>query len=343
MRILFVKLSSIGDVVHTLPAAASVRRAFPDAHIAWAVEKSAAAMLEGCPVIDDLIVIDTRSVRSVRKANEAIRELKSKYKRLREGRFDVAIDFQGLIKSAAVAKISGAERRIGFDRKSLREPASRMLLTEQVTIPDNVHVIRKNILLAEGALGFSSPEAVPEFPIAVLEKDAEKARRTLARVEGEFALLNPAGGWPTKLWPAENFGRLADLLAERGLTPVVVTGPNEAALAERVQRASSSGKAVFIKPGLKEFFEIARRAKVYVGGDTGPTHIAVAAGAPVVGIFGPTEWWRNGSLDGADICVERTDIGCRENCHRRSCSNWICLDIEPRKVLEAIDARIGKR
>lgn len=341
MRILIVKLSSIGDVVHALPAAAAIRKAFPDARISWAVEKSAAVMLEDSPVIDDLVVIDTRSVRSVRRANDAIRELRSKYRRLREGRFDVAIDFQGLIKSAAVAKLSGAEKRVGFDRRNLREPASRLLLTDQVPIPSNVHIIRKNILLAEGALGFKAGDTL-EFPITVSQKDSENADRILSKVEGDFALLNPAGGWPTKLWPAENFGKLADLLAARGITPVVVTAPKESALADRVKAAAADAGTVFIRPGLKEFFEIARRASVYVGGDTGPTHIAVAAGAPVVGIFGPTEWWRNGSPNSDDICVERNDIGCRVDCHRRSCSNWICLDIEPRTVFEAVEARLGR-
>jgi len=78
-----------------------------------------------------------------------------------------------------------------------------------------------------------------------------------------------------------------------------------------------------------------------VGGDTGPTHIAIAAGAPIVGIFGPTEWWRNGSLDDSDICVERTDIGCRVNCHRRTCSNWICMDIDVEIVLAGIKKRLA--
>lgn len=343
MNILIVKLSSIGDVIHALPAVAAVRESLPDARISWAVEKGAADMLSGSPAIDDLIHIDTRSVRSVRKANEAIRELTTKYKELREREFDVAIDFQGLIKSAAIAKLSGAARRVGFSKQDLREPASRLLLTDTVTIPGQTHVIKKNLLLAEGALGFKSSGRI-SFPISTSQVDIADADRLLARVPGEFAILNPAGGWPTKLWPAENFGRLADLIwSATGLTPVIVTGPKESALAEKVRRASSFGRTVFIRPKLKTFFEIARRSKVYIGGDTGPTHIAAAAGAPTVGIFGPTEWWRNGSLDPDDICVERTDIPCRVDCHRRSCSNWICLDMTPDTVLSAVTRRLEKK
>jgi lipopolysaccharide heptosyltransferase I len=340
MRILIVKLSSIGDVVHALPAAAAVRRAFPSAEITWAVERGAAEMLVGCPAIDRLTVVDTRSFRSVRRVDDALRELRTRYRELRDGGFDVALDLQGLIKSAAIAKLSGAPRRVGFSKSDLREPASRLLLTETAPPTPRTHVIRKNIELAEWALGFESDGI--EFPISLSDEERFSAEEQVADVEGGFALLNPAGGWPTKLWPAERFGRLAALLRERtGLTPVIVTGPRESALADEVRRSGGAG-ALFIKPRLREFFEIARRARVYIGGDTGPTHIAVAAGTPVVGIFGPTEWWRNGSLTEGDICVERNDIGCRVDCHRRSCSNWICLDISPETVLDAVLKRISE-
>ena len=101
-------------------------------------------------------------------------------------------------------------------------------------------------------------------------------------------------------------------------------------------QASQSGKARAVSLSLKGFYELAKRAQVYVGGDTGPTHLAIAAGTPIVGLFGPTEWWRNGSLRAADICVERVDIDCRTDCHRRACSKWICMDIEVERVLQAV-------
>jgi ADP-heptose:LPS heptosyltransferase len=127
-----------------------------------------------------------------------------------------------------------------------------------------------------------------------------------------------------------------------GLTSVVTTGPRESELSEAVMAASRSGRAIAVQPSLKGFYELARSAKLYVGGDTGPTHLAIAAGAPIVGIFGPTEWWRNGSTAAADICVERLDIGCRPDCHRRTCSNWICMDISVETVFRAAQARLGK-
>ena len=145
----------------------------------------------------------------------------------------------------------------------------------------------------------------------------------------------------TKLWHAEKFGQLADRLWEEcGLVSIIATGPGETALAEKVLQNSRSGKAVLTEPSLKGFYELARRAKVYVGGDTGPTHLAVAAGAAVVGIFGPTEWWRNGSPNEKDICVGRADIACRIDCHRRTCSNWICMDIDVETAFQAVRKRL---
>ncbi|HMJ09602.1 MAG TPA: glycosyltransferase family 9 protein, partial [Pyrinomonadaceae bacterium] len=127
---------------------------------------------------------------------------------------------------------------------------------------------------------------------------------------------------------------------EHGLASVVVTSPAETELAARVLAASKTAKIVAAQPSLKAFYELAKLARLYIGGDTGPTHIAIAAGAPVVGIFGPTEWWRNGSLNASDICVERTDIGCRVDCHRRECSNWICMDIDVDAAAEAVSRRL---
>ena len=144
------------------------------------------------------------------------------------------------------------------------------------------------------------------------------------------------------MWPAENYGALADQLWEaHRISSIVAVGPDESELAARVLAASRSGKVTVARPSLKGFYELAKKASVYVGGDTGPTHLAIAAGAPVVGIFGPTEWWRNGSPFSADICVERTDIDCRIDCHRRTCSNWICMDISVKTVFDAITKRLG--
>lgn len=349
MNILIVKLSSIGDIVHALPAVAEVRRARPEAHISWVAEARSAEILrgearldDGTRLIDELIEIDTRSMRGGKVIDEIVLELGRQAKLLRTREYDVAVDMQGLIKSAAAMRISGATRRYGFAKDALREPASRFLLTDTVAVEPKIHVIEKNIRLAAAAFNFDASNAKLEFPIATNDDHIAEADAVTDQTGERFALINPAGGWVTKLWHAEKFGELATRIHnELGMTPVIVTAPNESELASKV-RANTSDKTVFAEPSLKGFYEIAKRAAVYVGGDTGPTHLAVAAKAPVVGIFGPTEWWRNGSPLPDDICVERTDIGCRIDCHRRTCSNWICMEIDVSTVFDAVKLRLDR-
>lgn len=341
MHILFVKLSAIGDIIHALPALAEARRHFPDAEISWVAESRSAEILRGNELIDNLIEVNTRSLRGGKVIEEILIDISRQVRGLRKHRFDLAIDLQGLIKSAAVAKLSGAKKRWGFSKSGLREPASRFLLTDVVRVPPRTHVVLKNLTLARAALGIGGVPGPIEFPIFVDDESRAEAAEMLGRVGERFAILNPAGGWVTKLWHAEKYGELADMIwNELGIIPVVATGPSESALAERVLAASRTGKAVAFQPTLKAFYEFAKSAAIYVGGDTGPTHLAIAAGAPVVGIFGPTEWWRNGSLEPDDICVERTDIGCRVDCHRRTCGNWICMDISAATVFDAVKERL---
>ncbi len=341
MKILVVKLSSIGDVVHTLPVLAAIRRALPDAEIAWAVEREAAEILRGNTFLDNLIILDTRSLRGGKVIGEILPNASRQLRQLRRYSFDVAIDFQGLLKSATIAKLTKSKRRYGFAKQNLREPASRFLLTDTVEIEKKLHIIIKNLKLAEQALNIFVPKDNFEFPIFTDENHKTEAVKIIEQSGENFAILNPAGGWVTKLWHAEKFGLLADRLwEENGLTSVVTTAPDELELAEKVLRKSKSGKILAAQPSLKGFYELAKRTKIYIGGDTAPTHIAVAANAPVVGIFGPTEWWRNGSPRQNDICVERNDIGCRIDCHRRTCNNWICMDIEVETVLQAAQKRL---
>ncbi|HEY8561148.1 MAG TPA: lipopolysaccharide heptosyltransferase I [Pyrinomonadaceae bacterium] len=341
MRILFVKLSSIGDIVHTLPTLAAVRKALPEAEISWAVEKSSAEILRGNPLIKNLIEIDTRALRRGKIIGEILPAASRQMRGLRRFGFDAALDFQGLLKSAAIAKFAKVGRTYGFSKQNLREPASRFLLTKTFDAPPRIHVIRKNLALAEKALNISVPAENFEFPIFTEPAHKTEAEKIISETGENFAVLNPAGGWATKLWHAEKFGALADKIwEESGLVSVVTTAPNETELAQRVLQSSRAGQILPAQLSLKGFYELAKRARVYVGGDTGPTHLAVAAGAPVVGIFGPTEWWRNGSPNPSDICVERNDIQCRVDCHRRSCANWICMDIPVETVANAVQKRL---
>lgn len=343
MKILIIKLGAIGDIIHTLPALSQIRTNFPHAEISWVAEERSAEILRGSRLIDNLIEVDTKSLRGGRLVEKMLVHGTKQIRNLRQYDFDVALDFQGLLKSGMIAKLSGARTRWGFGRAELREPAARVFYTRAARIPKMTHVIRRNLRLASVALGVDFPTEEPEFPIFTTAEHELEAREIASRTTPGFALLNPAGGWVTKLWHPEKYGQVADMIwDEYGIGSIVVTGPNETGLADEVLRSSRSGKTIAVQPTLKGFYELAKTAQLYIGGDTGPTHLAIAAGAPIVGFFGPTEWWRNGSLNPDDICVERLDIGCRTDCHRRTCSNWICMEISTEAGFEAVRVRIAR-
>jgi lipopolysaccharide heptosyltransferase I len=349
MKILIVKLGAIGDIVHTLPALAVIRRAHPKAEIFWAAEKRSAEILRENPLLDHLIELDTKSARKNLSPGDLIAQMRQQVKALRVAKFDVALDFQGLLKSAVIARLSGAKKIYGFGRRDLREPLSGIFLSEKITPPPRAHIIAKNLALVEKAfrLNANSTENRFEFPVAVNENQHAEAQKIVSSLGQEFAILNPGGGWPTKLWSAEKFGQLAEMLwREKGMASAVTYGPGEKELAERVEMAARSAgesRLILTGPSLKGFYALAKEARLYVGGDTGLTHLAVAAKTPLVGIFGPTEWWRNGSPNRADICVERQDIGCRVDCHRRACSKWICMEIGVEAVFQAAVKRLKKQ
>jgi heptosyltransferase-1 len=383
MRILIVKLSSIGDVVHTLPAAALLRRALPEARITWIVERRAGAIIKDSPVIDELIELDTRAWRKAFLTASTASDVRAQLNQLRgtpslngTGTADIAIDFQGLIKSGLVALASRATRRIGFSTGDLREKASKLLLTEQVETSEFNHVIEKNLTLARAAIAGSVtiPTAaaserkypclplsvggeylsaqrrpgrdacaprVYEFPITISADDERFVEAAIENQRGPFAIINPGAGWPTKLWPSERYAQLTDWLwGECGLWSFVTFGPGEDALARAVVSNARSSAARALASTVKQFVALARRAALFVGGDTGPLHLAAAGGTPIVGLYGPTSPERNGPFDPRDITVGR-DLWCRADCYRRSCWHWECMDIPMKDVQHAVFERLA--
>src|SRR6266566_3624816 len=205
MRLLIVKLGSIGDIVHTLPALAAIRRALPDSEISWVVERRSSEILKDNPILDRLIEVDTKALRRGLMSGETLRAPRQQLRLLRASAFDLALDFQGLLKSSLVARLSGARRVYGFARDALREPPSRFLLHHKVQIPDRLHVIRKNLALVKSALDISIHEGEDdfEFPIALNSTHERKAEEVISESGGHYAILNLGGGWPTKIWSAE--------------------------------------------------------------------------------------------------------------------------------------------
>lgn len=339
-KILIVRLGAIGDVVHTLPALACLRRAFPQAHLAWAVERGGAAkLLGGNPYLDELIELDLRGWRKSLTKAETMAAIRGSVAGLRAGKFDLSLDFQGLLKSAAVAWLARVPRRIGFAKQALREPASRWLLTETVAANDDHHVIQKNLQLVRH-LGCDVTGEF-EFPIAVDAEDERFAREQVDACAGALAILNPGGGWATKLWHTSEFAAVADLLWEAyGIRSAVTYGPGEQSRAQAVVAQSHTGAAFPLASTLKQFLALAGRAKLFLGGDTGPMHLAAAARTPIVALFGPTSARRNGPFAEGDLVVERFDLDCRTDCYRRYCSHTSCMKLPVETVWQAVTERL---
>jgi heptosyltransferase-1 len=338
-RFLIVRLGALGDVVHAIPVAAALRRAFPDARVDWLVSAKHREILDLVPVIDRRLVINDRGDASGGTSPlSAIGEL-------RRSRYDVAIDLQGLIKSAVLARASGAPRVVGFSSRYARERAARLFYTEAhdpgrgglYDPRETRHVVDINLGLLT-RLGIDSPAR--EFPIDDVDSDA--ARRVQEQAAGRYALLNPGAAWPNKRWPPERLAAIAaELRSRHGLTSIVLWGPGEEALAAAVVAGAAGAAVLSPKTSIADLVALARRASVMVSGDTGPTHIAAALGTPIVGIYGPTRPARNGPMSPLDVTVSR-DAVCVCH-HRRRCTrDRMCLlDIEVAEVMEAVERRLA--
>jgi lipopolysaccharide heptosyltransferase I len=329
MNALIVRLGALGDIVHTVPAAAALRRAFPGARIDWVVDARHADFARLVTAIDRVIVLEKATVGAW---VDLVRTM-------RPGRYDAALDFQGLMKSAVLARASGARRVIGFSIWHLREKTARPFYSEVEANTDSAHVIRKNLGLLS-RVGVQSD--VVEFPLAHTPSAA--CERVVEEAQGRpFALINPGAAWPNKRWPASRYGEVAAFLREvRGLSPFVLWGPGEQQLAQTV--VESSGGAARVAPATTtaDLLELSRRAAVMVSGDTGPLHIAGAAGTPLVAIFGPTDPARNGPWSAEDAIVSRYDrCGChyQRRCHQ---SAWCLQDVAVAEVTAAIQHRLAR-
>lgn len=327
-RFLVVRLGSLGDLVHTLPAVSAIRRTFPSVEIDWLVDAVHAEFLGLVPILTRVMPLKGRTAAAWLQAR---RELKTR-------RYDVALDFQGLLKSAALARLSGARRVLGFDRASLREGAAAPFYTERAQVGEGRHVIEKNLRLA-AAVGAHA--AGLEFPIAPVNSDV--VSDFIARHPGPFALVNPCAAWPNKQWPPDRLGHIAAAIRERHrLDSVVLWGPGEESLAESVVAASRRAATLAPKTTLTDLVALARHARLMISGDTGPLHIAAAVGVPVVALFGPTDPVRNGPWDRADCNLSRYEqCACHyERRCRYPAKDWCLASIEEDEVLEAVDRRL---
>jgi lipopolysaccharide heptosyltransferase I len=327
-RFLLFRMSALGDIVHALPAAAALRDTFPGARIDWLVDAKWARVLEGNSSITEVISLDGRSAQAI---SAAIRKL-------RAAKYSCAIDFQGLYRSALLGLASGAPRRIGFQGSYARERLAALLYSERVN-PVGAHKVEHNLTLVEHAGARKLP---PRFPLAIHAQDEECITRELsARGIGDFFVLNPGGGWRSKCWPAARYGELHRALAERhGWRGVVTFGPGEEDLAGEVIQSAGNASPAAIAIGLGPLLALLRRAKFVVSADTGPLHLAAALGAPVVGLYGPTDPARNGPYSQHDVVVRNLRFS--ETTYRRGASySAAMLSITVEQVVEAVEKRLG--
>lgn len=292
-RILLVRLSAIGDCVHALPLMSALRQRHPAAHLGWAIGGAGHALLEGHPEVDRFHVVPRRE-----RGLELVRRWRELVAEIRRQRYDVAFDVQGLLKSALVARVSGARLRIGFDGEEAREGSG--LLTNRKVAPraGSRHVVDKNLDLLT-ALGVERPRwrwTLPDYrPSTAL---GAWLRTSLAG--RSYAVVHPGTTWATKVWPAERFGRVAAALGELGLASVVTwAGEREAAWARQVVAAADLEAVVMAPPtDLRDQAALTAGARLFLGNDSGPMHLAVALEVPTVAVFGATDPIRNGPYTG---------------------------------------------
>ena len=326
-RFLIVRLGSLGDIIHAIPAVAALRAALPSAQIDWAVDPRYVDLIRMISVVDHPVPLDPRA---------GLMRLFATMSELRKRKYKVAIDFQGLIKSATITRFAGAERSLGFPQAELREQAARALYSDSPESVHAAHVVYKNLELV-AALGIKTGE--PQFPLHVPRTAA--VEEVEARFAGApFALINPGAAWPNKRWPPDRYGRVAAAIRERfGWPSLVLWGPKEQPQAAAVVESSNGAATLAPHTSIVDLFGIAKAARIAVSGDTGPLHIAGAVGTPLVALFGPTYAERNGPWNPADIVVSRT-AQC-ECMYQRACRrDSPCIDEIP--VDEAVSAVVRR-
>jgi len=344
-RLLVVRLSAMGDVIHTLPAVQALRDAFPQATIGWLIEERWAELIcapgtarrgprsAGRPLIDWVHTVNLREWRKSIFTIATAQQVAKLWNDVRSAGYDVAIDLQGAIRSAVLARWSGADAVVGA-AEPRESPAS--LWYTRCAVAHGRHVIEQNLSVAESVAGRKLVSPAVEFPRH--QASEEKVDRWLQELAGGFALLNPGAGWGAKRWPAERYGRVAREFAREGLKSIINYGPGEESLA-REAHAASEGSATLFQASISELIALTRRARLFVGGDTGPMHLAAALRIPVVAIFGPTDPARNGPYGTSSMVLRNPESATSHA--RRAQADEAMLEISVEAVVEAAQSLLA--
>ncbi len=304
-HILVVRLGALGDIIHTLPAVASLKHSYPGWRLTWAVEPKWMPLLEGNPFVDRLVPVRRESLRAILASR---RELRSE-------RYDFAVDFQGLLKSAVVASMSHAGRIFGFHQSQTRERIAGLFYSDKA-VSSSPHVVERNLDLAASA---GAASTVKVFPLPAGRPEGDLP-------EGEFVLASPLAGWGSKQWPMEHYGVLAGRVREELGMTLVMNGP--------------PGSGLPHISGLPGLIDATRRAAAVIGVDSGPMHIAAALGKPGIAIFGPTDPARNGPYGDSIRILRSTEAATTYK--RGSDIADSMRSISPDAVFEALKTVLGK-
>jgi lipopolysaccharide heptosyltransferase I len=324
-KILVIKPSSLGDIVHSLPFLNAVKDAFPAAEIHWVVAKGLEGLLENHPMVKRLWVINKDLWKNLKRIKETAIEFKSLFKELEDESYDIVIDLQGLLRSGILTYATRASVRVGF--KEARE-GSRLFYTHKIKGGREIHAVDRCLKIAS-AMGCEVEDV--KFPMPLI-KESENVKKLKENIR-DYAVLVPGARWKTKRWLPANFGKLASML---DIKTVVVGGPSDTEIAEGIE--SCSGEKALSMAGetdIKELISIIRGARYVITNDSGPMHIAAAFGISVVAIFGPTNPVRTGPY-GMNHIIVKSDISCAP-CYKKSCKSIKCMDeITVEKVYEMV-------
>ncbi len=345
-KFLFIKVSSLGDVMHALPALATLRANHPSAYIAWLVEKPYKDLLYNNPNIDEIIVIRTRYWRK-NWTRETFGEIRDTIAKLRKHRFDVALELQGLIKTGLIAFLSGARQRLGLHRKNCREPLNTLFTNKKASFVGKGHnIVDINLNLVRLAGG---TEPVPQrHPLEVPEEIKAKVdvffQENPDLPAKPIAVINPGAGFPTKLWKLDRFAKLADRIArEQGLNILLAWGPGEKPMAEQIAGLMTENSWIAPNTTIQESIALFGHTALMISCDSGPLHLAAAMGIPTVSIFGPTDPVRNGPY-GSNHQVVWKEQPC-SFCWKKTCAieTHDCMEqVEVEDVFQAVKTSVSK-
>lgn len=324
-KILLVKPSSLGDVVHSLPFLNAIKDNFPNAEIHWVIAKGLEGLLETHPMVKKLWIIKKDQWKNIKNIDETILEIKNLFGGLRKEEYDITIDLQGLLRSGLLTYAAKSPVRIGF--KEARE-GSRLFYTHKIEGGREVHAVDRYLKIAS-SIGCKTEDV--SFPMPLI-KESDYVKK-LKKDAGDYAVIVPGARWKTKIWPAERFGQLAAMLNIRSL---LIGGQADTDLADKVGTLSS-GMAWSLagKTDLNDLISLMRGARYVITNDTGPMHIAAALGVQVVAIFGPTNPVRTGPYGKSNIIVT-AEVSCAP-CYRKSCRGMQCMDdVSVEKVYGAV-------